>query len=477
MLQSISCALTRHSHDLMKPGADKADDRHALRRWIVPIILGIGAIAAWIFPGTKPNAVLGRLNYLQFWIAMGLSLGCLTGVVVALAPAATRRITAFKAAAIWLGLGAALLLTELTAYILPVRHQMDNPWFVWAGGGMSAEADLPFGRPPHLKWTGSSRGDLAILNDDEDPYAETITFQTDRDGFRNSEEISEADLITIGDSYTEAGNLPEMDNYTVLLGRRLGLKSRNLGRAGYTTPTELTVLKKYGLKCHPKIVIWQLTESNDLKEAADYNEWIAKGRPPYSDLLKQGRKSRADIWPQRSPTHLFFSFFRNHDPRPWPYNSGVFKDDRGDEHPIRFLWESALNEPARGHSGWNTFSASLNEGAELCRTNGIRLLVVLVPMKYRVLGPYIAQPEGTYDWVSRAPGFSEKVAIGPLLQSFCAGHDIPFVDATTALQKKAAAGGLVYLPFDTHLSRLGHQVLTDLILENLKPAEAAQPAK
>lgn len=432
-------------------------------RWKTPALLLVAALIAWFAPAHKENAALGRLSYAQFWMALALTGLALSSLVVALAPATQRRLTGFKIAAIAISFVMAVAIIEAIAFLLPVRHQMDNPWYATSGGGAIVEDGLPYGRPPHLKWQGLSTGDLAMMNGDEDPYAQVITFETDRDGFHNNEDLPQADVVVIGDSFTEAGNLPSTNNLAVLLGRRLGVKSRNLGRAGYTAPTELIVLKKYGMSCRPKLVVWQIAESNDLSESVDYEKWIADGRPPYIGVWKKPRQSRADAWPERSPTHVLFNLFRNHDPHPWPYG-GVFKDRNGDEHPIRFVWESALDQPALGHPGWNTFSRALLEGAELCRTNGVRLIVVMIPMKYRILGPNTAQPPDGIAKTTSAPGFRESTALGPVLQAFCATNGVEFIDATAELQKRAAAGELVCLPFDTHLSSLGHQALADLVM-------------
>jgi hypothetical protein len=45
---------------------------------------------------------------------------------------------------------------------------------------------------------------------------------------------------------------------------------------------------------------------------------------------------------------------------------------------------------------------------------------------------------------------------------------VPFVDATDALEARAAKGELVYQAFDTHLSTSGHEVVAELLLKTLK---------
>ena len=100
---------------------------------------------------------------------------------------------------------------------------MDNHFYILAGGGARADHDLPFVRPAHLHWTGTSRGDLARMANEADPDARVVTFQTDALGFRNSVEAERADLVFIGDSFTEAGYLPESETFVSLVGHKVGL--------------------------------------------------------------------------------------------------------------------------------------------------------------------------------------------------------------------------------------------------------------
>ncbi len=138
-----------------------------------------------------------------------------------------KKLITFKIIAIILGIIAGLFIIELVLFIIPPKHQMDNPWYYMSGGGLSSSTDLPFERPPNLFWEGTSRGDMAFINEDDDPYAQYVTFRTDSEGFRNSSEIPTADLIAIGDSYTEAGNIPEDETYVSLLSQKLNISDFN----------------------------------------------------------------------------------------------------------------------------------------------------------------------------------------------------------------------------------------------------------
>jgi hypothetical protein len=434
--------------------------------WLVfGLVLLCGA--GWLLPGHKPNAVVGRLSYAQFYFAVAVTVVTLAVLFVGLLPKPGRRLVGFRLSAVGFSLLVVVLGLEVVTWLLPVRAQMDNPWYLLPGlGGVSPADGLPYGRPAHISWTGLSRGDLAMLNHDDDPHARAVTFQTDMDGFRNSKDIRQADLVTIGDSFTEAGNIAEAETFSFRLGPKLGMSVRNLGRSGYSTPTEWIVLKKYGLPCQPKVVVWQIAEANDLADVVDYEAWDRLGRPNYFDFSTKQKPARRQAWRSRSLTYQLFDRIRERDLNPWPF-TGFFQVAADREEQIRFLSSPGLGEPALGHPAWEGFTKPLAEAAALCRSNGIQLLVVQLPDKFRVLGPHTRLAPEIAEASARLAGLPRETSLGVCLQKFCESRQIAYVDATDALLREAANGKLVYQAFDTHLSPLGHEVVADLIGEAL----------
>ena len=435
--------------------------------WVLPLTLVALSVAAWALPERKPDAVFGRLSYLQFWTAT-----CLTGFALSLATVLAvvrtrRRRAVFRVCALWVGLIGAAVLAECGTWFLPVRDLMDNPWYLMAPGGTSPSKRLPFERPAHLSWTGLSRGDLALLNGDNDPYARKVSFQTDGEGFRNPKEPGEADIVMLGDSYTEAGNVPDAEIYSTLVGQKLGLVVDNLGRAGYTTPTELIVLKRYGLKHRPKLVIWQLAEANDLVEVVTYKRWMARGRPWYSVAGPQGLLKRRLAWQRRSLTYRVFSLLREPTLNPRLFQ-GYFRGRGDDDDPVRFFYSSGLRDAAVGNPGWAGFTNALTTGIELCRSNQIQVLVVLMPDKFRVLRDCTRFAPALARKLAHLPGVAAKPSFGEMVRGFCAARQVPFVDATEPLRRHAEQGELVYQAFDTHLSAAGHRAVAELLVETIR---------
>lgn len=445
------------------------------RIWIVlPVFVGLVAALAWTLPRDKPGAVLGRLSYGQFWLAAAATLAFGLTASIALSPAGIRRKAAFRGLLAGLGALAALLACELAACLAPPIHWMDNPFYLSTRDCLTSDPNLPFVRPAGLRWEGSSRGDLAILNNDEDPYARKVRFATDKDGFRNSQDLAQADLVFLGDSFTEAGNVPEDKTFVRLSAARLNMTGVNLGRAGYTPPTELIVLRNHALERHPRIVIWQIAESNDLTEAILYEKWLEQGRPPYTANAPSGVATRAESWRRRSPTYRIFSLLRR--PAPWTMGpSGTFRDSQGTVRPMRMLDLPDPRFDAGENAGYPLLLRALEDGSRLLREKQIELFVLMVPMKFRVMAPAVHFEDATLrsltefglngpDWDKRA-----ERTLAYHLGKDLASQGIAFEDATEALRRSAKSGVPVYLSYDTHLSPEGHKVLCRLITGHIRP--------
>ena len=307
----------------------------------------------------------------------------------------------------------------------------------------------------------------------EDPYAAMVTFQTDHQGFRNAEHRDFAECLCIGDSFTEAGNLPIEKTFVKLIEERSDMSTRNLGVAGYGPPAELVVLEKFGLPCKPQVVIWQIAETNDLDDAMFFVQWQQSGRPDVLPGFKDASLSPRSDPQHRSPLHLFYDQLVPEIDQ-WPFR-GVFTDRGETEHWMRF--EMSFLPEADQHPGWPVIEYSITSGAKLLRDRDIALVILLIPRKLRVMGGYcdfaplqIETPDGPYRIEHDLPEgweLPEEARLAAKLGELCDNLDIPFVDATDALIGQASRGTLVYQPMDTHLTAEGHQVVAELLINEM----------
>ena len=112
--------------------------------------------------------------------------------------------------------------------------------------------------------------------------------------------------------------------------------------------------------------------------------------------------------------------------------------------------------------------AAIREGVREVRSINTGLVLLLVPKKMRVLGHSVE-----FDATARrnmAPKWDlpKEETLAWYLDRLCRELDVPFVDATPRLKKRATDGRLVYLPFDSHLSADGHSIVAESIVEVLR---------
>ncbi|GMW00162.1 MAG: hypothetical protein AMXMBFR84_13000 [Candidatus Hydrogenedentota bacterium] len=149
---------------------------------------------------------------------------------------------------------------------------------------------------------------------------------------------------------------------------------------------------------------------------------------------------------------------------------GTFDSTAYGKTEVGFRYKIDTNFDQLYPQGWKVTAESIQRGKEICSENGIRLLILYVPIKLRVLGPYTTFPPdsklGEY-----APGgvvetddeFEKRLA------AFCSDHSIDYLDATRALRDAASKGEMVYSPrYDTHLYYRGNEIVAEAIAQWLE---------
>lgn len=230
----------------------------------------------------------------------------------------------------------------------------------------------------------------------------------------------------------------------------------NLGRGFYGPTQELIVLRKYGLLYNPQVVVWQLFEGNDLGDARRFAEW--QRNPIRKEPLAVRYLRHSFV------TRLLAFTLPKEVPRKLKYKDGTTGS--------AYLGHSYIpDEPARESLGFAETKSALDAGYRLCQSRGIKLVVVFVPVKVRVLAPYVLfddqnerdqyLPGGVVD---SERDFAHEVA------KLCQQLGVPFVDTTHALRRRAAENDhFVYRTNqDSHLDVAGHKVVAESLEEWLR---------
>jgi hypothetical protein len=318
--------------------------------------------------------------------------------------------------------------------------------------------ELGFARRPRVEWQGR------LLSD-----SKHLIYRTDENGFRNPLGITKADVVFVGDSFTEAGNVPEEESFAQQFHAYTKLEVANLGRGYYGPQQELIVLQRYGLKYQPRLVIWQIFEGNDLTDASRFAKWKENPGQQDSVSLRYTKNSLIGGLLARTIPDTFSS------PR-------TFEDRNGEQSRLFLDYRYLPDEPAREPLGMAETRKAIEKGYALCKSHGVKLLVIFIPIKVRVMGPYVRFNDEN-DRNSYLPGGKQDsdTDFGSELARFCEHLDCPFLDMTDALRHRAAEDNrkIYSTAQDSHLDTDGHAVVAQALAEWLRtnlnqiPAPAA----
>ncbi len=170
-----------------------------------------------------------------------------------------------------LSLGVALLLAELPAWLKLIDYRKTfsiSSELPWEQPGYLPDPELLAKPEPHHSVTMLfNRGNIGEGLCLPPRQAEPFELRYDKNGFRNDQDLTSAEIAVIGDSYIESPMIPGSLLATTRLAEIQRKTVANLGQSGYGPQQELAVLKRYALPLHPKSVVWVFYEGNDLRDA------------------------------------------------------------------------------------------------------------------------------------------------------------------------------------------------------------------
>jgi hypothetical protein len=330
-------------------------------------------------------------------------------------------------------------------------------WAPWRNPRYVADAELVHIRRPYERLRGVSRGgDIARLVSTESPPLYRYDLRYDRHGFRNEADLSGAEVAVLGDSYVEGPLVSSGELMTAGLASRLGTRVANLAQIGYGPRQQLVVLKRYALGLRPRIVVWAFFEGNDLKNVHMYDEmttnWPDSHRAFHSFLERSFTKN----------VGLGVARLMG-DPRPPGEKvSGRIRTADGRTRRMYFLYPG-LPLSERDMDAFEKTRAILAEAYELCARDGIRLLVVYLPTKFRVYGTLVEVETGSdlRQWVLNDLPERFRQTMGAI------SPGIEYLDLTPRFLEAARRGTMLFFLDDSHWSPEGHDLAAQEIAERI----------
>ena len=447
----------------MKSSAN-SHSRNSKRSWyssLAGVLLAAAFIYVWIVPLFRPRGdfLWGHYRLKDIYIGIPIALATICMVLILAAPKRRRRAITLRAATVTTAI--LLLITFVdTFYVFGVVGiWRSNYWLDQAHiprRYSAADPELGFVRRPSIAWRG-------YVHD----VQRVVHYRTDRNGFRNSTEQHRADIVFIGDSFTESATVAEPDTFVRRVAQSTGLSAVNLGRGAYGPQQELIVLKRYGLAYQPRFVVWQLFEGNDLADAQAFAEWKKNPEQVHTSLKERYfDNSLLNQWLTGTRPKEFDG----------PMVTLRYHDGTSRRVTLRYTYEP--DQPAKMPAATTETIAAIESGYQLCESRGIQLLVVLVPTMVRVMAPHISfdrVEEQTKYLAESTPGQKD---FSGTIDELCDRIGCDFVDSFEAFRQAAVKDNRgLYIPNDEHLDVEGHEVMAQVVARWLRSKDVADPSE
>jgi SGNH hydrolase-like domain, acetyltransferase AlgX len=426
----------------------------------------IARAAAWLAPAAllwSLLALISRIPTVAFATAtdvlfiLALPLTCLA-VVAAVAQARVRpRRFVVGASALSLGLLMGLGFLELAAAARLVHWELVFQWLRDEQQHYVPDPDLGFRHTPNVRQSGRPRSDIERRWGLPATGPDRITITYDRRGHRNAAELDRADVVLIGDSYVEGGYVSDHQVVSTVLQSRLGRPVANLGVAGYGAAQELIVLNRDALPLQPRVVAWFFFEGNDLYNddqfESDMGTTRETGETPWTG--RHGWWRRSFVRNAHGQLRLMlYPLVPRHCPHFGTISAGPHRGQK-----VLFAPEAAVRWTDFEHDRWDRAQHTLRQAATATRARGGNLLLVYVPIKFRVYQGFIEPGSELRDWtLSPLPD---------LFAQFCRTEELACLDLTGPLRDSVRAGGMPHAPTDSHWSAEGHELVARTLQERL----------
>lgn len=429
--------------------------RVAVTAVTMAVVVAAWAVAAWISRDVRPWAI----RWTTVCVVVFLLTTYLSTCLIAITWAKNRRLMSFRVVTVTMVLLIMLLVLDAAAWFKVINYRtMSSVLFDERSNPNKLFVDDPqlfYRRPANFSWSGRPRSDMAREFNLPIRAPRRQTFTTDSKGFRNSRDLTRADIVLIGDSYIEGLYVSDDETAAVTLEHAIGRPVANLGTAGYGTLQQLVVLDQFAFPLQPELVAWFFFEGNDLYDDHGFEAFLN------GEHKEKKKKRKRGGTPSRWQEFRKISFTANASdvvhmwlhplfPKTVP-EFGWFRDKDGRHHRMYYYDYATLELTDYELERFETTKSTLRRGAELCREHGVQLVVFYIPMKFRVYGELCQFPPHSpcVEWCPW--NLSEQ-----FLQ-FCAEEGIDCVDLVKPMRQAAAADEVLYAPEDSHWNKEGHE--------------------
>lgn len=293
----------------------------------------------------------------------------------------------------------------------------------------------------------------------------TETTKMDAKGFCNPPEKAaktNVDVVVLGDSFVACTGVEAADASASSLEELSRLSTYNMGVAGVGLHEYVELLRRYGLPLEPRVVILNIYEGNDLRDAVRYQNFLKSGRDRRdSDAATENALSKsyalsllhaAQQWLLRDQIKWLFDSDRDINYRYTARSQGtviplnVTNQDRGEVRDARRLMN--------GEISLDLWTQPLAAFKDLAASNGFIGIVSYTPSMHTAYAhTAVFEDRNTGEAVGAMSTLQRD-----WLAKKAAELGLAYVDLTAAFQKAADEGPLTHFPANVHLTPYGHRV-------------------
>lgn len=310
-----------------------------------------------------------------------------------------------------------------------------------------------------------------------------ITHHTNSQGFVDLEHKIDKDedvyrVVFLGDSFTAAIHVPLNKTFCRVLENKLqesGIDKKfeviNLGVGGYATDNEYLILKEFGLKYNPDLVILMTYARNDIF----YNSLALSNEPskPYFELENNALKQVQ--WPKPIIHNKLTSFLIKYTRAPRFFYSkfrlliarmGELKEQAiGKENPT---WREHLNVYSKEYSpdwekAWQMTRALIKEIKLISQDKGANFLLVYIPDLTEIDSELWNSALEEYPSVKDLEWDLDKPS--NTLEKLSQQEDINYLNLLPFFREYVAETGEEL--YEDHFSIQGHELAAELMYEFL----------
>lgn len=469
---------------------------------VLLVVFLLAAVGIWVPGGDvarlvadQEHVLLGRYSVDHFSLLFFMTPILLFAAWLQVRRPSTDRTRAFKVAALIFAVLLGLAFVEVAGRLAAdPRYQQK---YVVASDALEGEdrtAALPVRhRPPNVRY----RVHYHDVPPTKRSYpvtppgfaTEEIVLTSDANGFRNQRVPDTCEILAVGDSFAEGSRVGDDECWPALVAAATGWSVYNLGMSGSSPAQYRANFEHVGRALKPKVVLLMLYEGNDLRGGDEEGE-----EAPARDLGRQVGREIKNSPIVRAVKATFIGVFGGLNaggsfagqetvdwmPLAIPAMDGLthhvaFK-------PKRMLYLDKTEDEVRAMEDWITAQEAIRAVHAACRQDGARLIVVYAPSTPHVVLPIVRDhldvarlhafasleeddlppPEAFFKRFFERLGNTERV-----VQSFCADEGIEFLSTTEALREATRRGRQVYYTYDQHWTRLGHEVVGNLVSRHL----------